>query len=308
MNRPPELQDLFDAIARGGPYASIDEVNRILSARLAGYNTTPQAELGGLSPDELSQLVYGDWRSDGALRLNESLEINALAGVPFFSDARVLMEYLHEQGPVKETPARNLPRAIVAALLPRLSLSDRWPQAVEMERTAPINEGDVPWLSELRHTLLFGGLVKRRKGLGLSARGRQLLNGECAGELYAELFRTLFRQLDLRVLDRNDRHAGMQSTIVYSFYQLSNTARDWSTSQALANSAWLESAKDPPSDWERANIDLRHYSFAHRVLNPLVRFGLLERRELPGEQPWQHQVEYRCSALFDEFLRFEFRP
>lgn len=307
MKRPPELQAILDEIEAAGPHASIADVNRLLAARTRDYNTRPQAELGGLSPDEMSQLLYGDWVSQGALRLNEGLALEELGEAAFLADARTLLEYVAKEGPVKETAAHNLPRAVVAFLLPRLRIPAQRRMAVEMGEHGPINESDVHWLPVLRHTLMFADLLMRRKGLRITPRGRDLLHGDRAGELYAHLFRTHFRTFDLRSLGADDRHPGLQSTIAYSFYKLRTSARDWSSPQSLAEAAWLESAKEPPTEWEAANVDFRHYAFRHRVLDPLVQFGLLEERVLPGEKRWSDVVEYRLAALFDQLLRFEFR-
>ena len=146
----------------------------------------------------------------------------------------------------------------------------------------------------------------RRKGLRVTPRGRELLRPDRAGELYALLFLTVFRKLDLRVFTNDDRHAGLQSTIAYSFYKLRAAAGEWSSSEALAEAAWLESAKDPPTEWEVQNVDFRHYTFRHCVLDPLVQFGLLEERVLPTEERWKELIEFRLTPLFDRFLRFEF--
>jgi hypothetical protein len=303
--RPPELQAVLEAIEREGPYASIEEANRVLGAQMRDYNTRPQAALGGLSPDEMSQLLYGDWASRGALRLDETLSLDELSSAAVFADARVLLEYVRDHGPVKETAARNLPRAAVAALLPRLRTSAPRLLAAAIGDPGPVNEGGVLWLPVLRHTLMFAGLLMRRKGLRLTPRGRETLVMDRAGELYALLFRTFFQELDLRALGRDDRHPGLQTTIAYTFYKLRSAARDWASPQALARIAWLASAQDAPTEWEAAHEDFRHYAFRHRVLDPLVQFGLLEERLLPSEERWKEVVEYRCTPMFDRFVKFK---
>jgi hypothetical protein len=53
--------------------------------------------------------------------------------------------------------------------------------------------------------------------------------------------------------------------------------------------------------------DFRFYAFLHRVLMPLVQFGLMERRAVPTDKDWP-EYEYRLALLFDRFLQFEFRP
>jgi len=303
----PDIEALLDELVGGGPFASLEELNRLLARKAAAYNARPQAELGGLSPDEMTQLIYGDWEATGALRLREDLPAAELAGAAFVADARTVLEYVRDAGVVKETAARNLPRAAVAALLPRLRTPTWSRLAAELDAPGPVNEGDVRWLPIVRHVLLFAGLLVRRKGLRIGTRGRALLSEDRAGELYALLFRTLFRQLDLRALGRDDRHPGLQQTVAYSFYTLRTCARDWSSPEALAAAAWLESAKDPPTEWEAANVDFRHWAFRHRVLDPLVQFALLEERVLPTEEKWIERVEMRTTPLFDRFLRFDLR-
>jgi hypothetical protein len=305
-NRPPELQAIFDEIERAGPFASVEEINRVLAARTRDYNATPQAALGGLSPEEMSQLLYGDWVSQGALRLNDGLTLSELSDAAILADARALLDFFASEGPVKETAAGNLPRAVIKGLLPRLRMTAERPVAGLINEPPRLNEEDFLWLSVLRHTMMFGGLLRRRKGLWISPRGRELLAADRAGELYVLLFLTLFRKLDLRALGRFDNHPALQSTVAYSFYKLRTAAQDWQSSEALAKAAWLESAKDPPSEWESNNLDFSHYTFGRRVLDPLVQFGLLEDRVLPTEVRWKELIEFRLTSLFDRFMRFEF--
>ena len=305
-NQPPELQAVFDLFERSGPYTSMEEANRLMAAQVREYNARPQADLGGLSPDAMSQLLYGDWVSEGALRLNEELTHEELAGAAILADARLLLEYFRDEGPVKETAAQYLPRAVVAALLPRLRVHALAHALEDCPPSAHLNEADVRWLPDLRYVLIFGGLLVRRKGLRITPLGRALLSPEREGELYALLFRTLFRKFDLRSLDNGDDHARLQGSVAYSFYRLRSVARKWTSSRVLARSAWLESARDPLSARHAAeNYDFRYFAFRARVLDPLAQFGLLESRVMPGEK-YERDIEYRCAPLFDRFLRFEF--
>ena len=75
-----ELQALLDEMARDAPFPSIDALNARLAQRMQQYNTTPQPELGGLSPDQAAQLLYGDWATVGAFRVTGEAAPEALAG------------------------------------------------------------------------------------------------------------------------------------------------------------------------------------------------------------------------------------
>jgi hypothetical protein len=306
IEKPPQdVRDILDELA-DGQFASIAELNSYLAVQTSSYNSRPQAELGGLSPDQTAQLLYGDWRGNGALRLNTELSASELAGAIILADARTLIRYVDERAPMKETQKRNLTRAAVKDLLPQLLIWSADRDRYRGTMPAPLNEGDVYFLQELRFVLVQAGLLVRRRGLRATKRGRQLITEERAGELYALLFETFFSCLDLRVLDRGDRHPGLQHTIAFTFFRLQSKAHDWACSQELADSAWLASAKDPPTENDVLYGDLRHYSLMHRVLTPLVHFGLLETRALPTDRDWLSRHEFRVTPLFDRFLGFQF--
>ncbi|MGH7648079.1 MAG: hypothetical protein ACREND_08165 [Gemmatimonadaceae bacterium] len=307
--RPPELATIFDELTRRGPYPSLADANRALERITQQYNSRPQAELGGLSPDQVHRLLTDDWASpDSALVLNASLTLDELASAPLLSDARMLLEYVSAHAPLKETAAHNLPRSAVADIWPRLHvLAERHGYLKPDVVRGPLNEADVYWLAPLRYALMFAGLLTRRKGFRITARGREMLEVERAGALYAQLFRTVFREIDLRLFDFQQQ-SGLQPTVAYTIFRLGVCARSWSTSETLACTAWLESARDPRPQWEAEhNVDLRHFALENQVLAPLAAFGLLEMRTLPGPEaePWRETTEYRVAALYDRFLRFD---
>lgn len=155
--------------------------------------------------------------------------------------------------------------------------------------------------------LLFGKLLARRKGMCITPLARTLLTPERAGKLYAHLFFTFFRTLDLSVLGGRALHEGLQPTLAYSLFMLRSTAKEWTSPQDLAESSWLESAKDPPDALDAAYGDMRFITFQLRVLDPLAQFGLLEFRPLPNTDAPRYEVEYRLTPLYSRFLRFEFR-
>jgi hypothetical protein len=300
-DRSPLLDGILDEIQSLGPFASIDEINRRLADQAHAYNTRPQADLGGLSPLQMGELLEGDWSTTGALRLDASLSFEDVGNAPLLADARTLLQFVVDHGPIKETSAGNLPRRVVQALLPQL----RTAALDQYERPPTVNEGDVLWLLVLRHTLLFARLLVRRRGVTASTSGRSLLEERRAGELYALLFRTFFRSFDLGFLDNSDRHPGLQPTVAYTFYRLQTEARDWSSPQSLAEHAWHPDTKDPPTASDLQYGDSRHWSFTHRVVTPLVHFGLMERRVVEPEARWKEH-EYRISPLFNRFIRFQF--
>lgn len=304
--RPPGIQAILDDLANGIPFDSLEAVQSHLARRMQAYNAAPQPELGGLSPDRVGQLLSGDWNGTGALRIANDVPLALLHDVPFFVDARTVLRFVTEHAPVKLTQIGNLTRSAVATLLPHLRTAEGNFEATGVPNEKLRNEDDVRWLPIVRHVLSFAKLLARRKGLVVSTRGREMLDDSLAGALYALLFRTFFREFDLRYLYLDDRHVALQQTIAYSFYQLGQVAKEWTSAESLAARAWLESARDPMRERELQYGDSRYFAFRHRVLEPLAMFGLLERRILPGQTAWSERAEYRRTALYDRVLRFEF--
>ena len=307
--RPSDPRDLIGEILGDvplGSFASMAEAQRQIESRLRDYNARPQADLGGLSPAQMSALLYGDWSTTGAFRLNEKLSADDIGDPDMLHNARAFLTALRDEGPAKLTAGGNLSREFVGRMLPRL----RWPAGyIEDVKfvNKVIDELDVPRLETLRYLLLFAKLIHKRKGFfNISPTGRALLDDARRGELLALLFRTFFRSLDLRDVDGWDGDEGLQQTITYTFWRLRKEAKDWTSPAHLVETAWLNDAKDsilPPFAGDGTRF--RAARLERRVLEPLVSLGVLESRDLPSANRWERPIEVRTTPLFDRLMRFE---
>jgi hypothetical protein len=288
-------------LLRRNPNASLDEINAALEARNREYNRRPQPELGGLSPEQMQRLISDDWSGDGVVRLNTSLPLEMLGDSPTLYNARLLLRMLVERSSVRATVAGNLPRSVVAEFRDRLRLPPDLPAEY---LTGARNEEDVFPLHVVRVLLDLAGLIKRRKGaFSATRRGSDLLADERAGELFARLFETHFRTLNLGYLDRMLVDApGFQHTIAYALYRFGRIDPGWASPATIAEAVVLDSVRMelPGSeyrDWAAAITEAR-------LLRTLTRFGLAELRELPREGSLVGDREYRRTPLFEHFLSF----
>ena len=313
MTKPPRsndphaaLQAALDDLLGERSFANAAEAQSILAAEVHAYNTRPQAELGGLSPTDMSELLYGDWVSSGALTVNAALSPNEIGDPDFIHNAVAVLTTLRDEGPAKATDAGNLSRDFVGRVLPRMRFRDGYLDDVRRMNKV-INESDVPPLDIMRHVLLFAGLVKRHKGFRISPAGLAMLDDTRRGELFALLFRTLFRELDLRALGGMDDYVELQETIAFTFWKLRSAAASWTTPAKLADVAWLESAQDAPlNNSAFPDEERREWAFTSRVVEPLIGFGLLEARDLPAKNRWERPIEVRKTPLYDRALQFSF--
>jgi hypothetical protein len=310
MRKPPSdpraiIDKLRDELSRRS-FANDVELQRFLTARMQSYNTSPQPELGGLSPTQMSELLAGDWRTTGPFRVNDALSGDEIGDPDLLHNAVAFLTALRDEGPAKATVSGNLSREFVGRMLPRLRFRAGYLEDVRRMNKV-IDEADVGPLEILRHLLELARLVNRRKGFfHLSSTNRAFVQDERRGALLALLFREFFQRLNLAFVDGWGGDEGLQSTIAFTFWKLRTEAVTWALPAHLADVAWLESAKDPVTVSHTSEADFRASRLRRRVLEPLASFGLLESRDLPAAQRWEHPIEVRKTPLYDRLLQFAF--
>lgn len=304
MRRPPGVQAIFDEMATR-TFRDLKDAQAFLDRRTRAYNAAPQPELGGLSPEQMRPLLDGDWQTGEGLRLATDLTPDEVAGSDFLYNARVVLGVLRDDGPAAATATGNFSRGSVAKMVHRMRLSGD-PSHHLLDRLMVVNEKDLWPLHIVRLVLSLSGLIVRRKGFRISNRGRLLLGDNHAGELYALLFRTYYRKLNLGYTDSLVERPELQSSIAYSFWILSRTTDVWTDAEDLSRRVWLHRLSDPaPPSLLEMPYEARWRTSAWLV-HPLIAFGLLEERDVPGNSPLATKGEFRKTPLFDRFLRFRF--
>ena len=300
-------QVIADAAAAAGDPPSLEELNARIAERMDEYNLRPQPALGGLAPVQVWRLLHSDWTSpESALRVDETLSLDDLAGVTLVANARTFLRALLDAGGTRATQTGNLNRRFLAQFVE----SFVWPD-VELEMILEygkrMNETDLWSVHVIRVLLELAGLVARRKGTWrVTARGRRLLSDERAGELYARLLRTHFLELNLAYLGGGPEVHGLQPTIAYALYRFGIVASDWQGRDALVREILLPAVREevPP----REEVDVLPYVLEGRVLQPLEELGLATSRSIhPLRRDFTERV-YRKTRLFDRVLRFEVAP
>lgn len=301
-----EAEETIARMLEQNPAVDDAELNAALATAGDVYNRRPQPELGGLSPLAVQRLIEADWHSPtSAIRIVDTLSLDELAPSDLLHDARVVLDLLAEHDTVRATPKGNLPRAFVAAFRERMrageTMDERW-----YATNPPRNEEDLQALHLVRNLLELAGLVKRRGGkFSRTRRGDRLTAPEHAGELFALLLRTHFREMNLAWLDGLPDVPGFQYTIGYTFHQFARVDREWRKAGALVDALLLPAIRDelPPRPYGGDDAALM---LETRFLRPLVRLGLAESRENPRTaDEMLARASYRRTPLFDRALAFE---
>ncbi len=294
-----------EEMLREDPHLAVEQINEGLQRAAMQYNRRPQRELGGLSPERVRLLLQDPWDGAGVLTLYEGIPHRDLAGVRIVRNAKAMLGYLEETGEIPATATRgHFTRQALAEIAPRLTWPDDYLWEGLLSRRG--NEEDYSPIHVLRLLLGLAGLMKMRKRrFSLTARGRKLLQEDRAGELFALLFHTQFREMNLAYLwSYGPPLSSLQHTLAFTLFRLGRVASDWKTPQRLLPETLLppviEELSDLPS-WINTGAIL-----AGRVLQPLAEFGLLHVKTTQSRERHRTVRHFRKSALYDRFLRFSF--
>ncbi len=260
-----------------------------------GYNATPQAELQGLSPNQLAALLDGDWRTKGAVRLNQALPGELANQAWAFRAALDFLRLVRDHGPAPTTATGNLSRKFVAEALNAIEFP---PGHLDYVRTycKVINEPDVGLLHELRITLVNAGFLRRQRGFRITRPGREALEAATTrpGPLFTRLF---LAQMGVPGAFLEPDGPTFRSPVGPALFLLRFLAADW------VDSLWLTDRLLVPHLFPDLTPMQLGFSAYQWVVAPCLAFGLAEQRE---DLTRGGLSSVRITPLFGQFIEFVF--
>jgi hypothetical protein len=292
------------------PQAQLDELNRKLASITQAYNTTPDPEMGGLSPEQVARLIYVGWgEKESPIQFNAALPLDEFEKAPFFRQSRTLLKALLDSGGVKATSSKNLPRNFVSDLFPRICDATLVESIHHYKKV--LNEQDVWPLHKARVVAEVAGLIRLRKGIfTVPTSHTTLLSDARACGLFRCLFVAFFSRFNLDYFHRDVIEAqGLQTCAGYTLLRLGQVAEEWRTVEELPDLTLL------PAVRYEINAAIQGFSYwtvsivlTNRLLHPLIEWGLLEGREEQTSEYFSEVKAVRITPLFKAFLRFNFDP
>lgn len=275
--------------------ASAEQLNWRLAELAQFLEAEPWPESGEMSSRQLQALLRANWESHrGAIRFCETLPGQEVERCWILQNVRPFLFACQVEGGVPATAAGNLNRQFVEQMIQTLPASEQWRHQHRRYRKV-WNEADFPYLHMLRLLSVSAGLLKLvKRSFCVTAKGRRLLAPERGSQLYGCLFLAHFQKLDWASLDRFPENDALKATIAYSLYTLSRQGCGWQPSQQLASQVLLPAARRGSSVREVES----------RLLEPLVQFGLLDKRPIDYSRSPCSSYEVRKTPLFDRFIRF----
>ncbi len=292
------------------PQAVLDELNRRLAITMNARNAAPDPEMGGLSPDQVTRLIYTEWGEPGAaVQFNTDIPLADLEKAEFFREARAFLKALHAAGDVRATTSKNLPRRFVTEALPMMFGKEALDDIYKYNKV--VNEQDVPHLHYARVVSKLAGLVRVRKSsFGVPKVKGPLLRDERAGELFRCLFIAFFRTFNLAYTHRVVFEVnGLQTCAAYTLYRLGVVARGWKQVTDLPAEVLLPAVREQIE----AEIQGHEYWTAEKLLTSrlirwFIEWGMLEGRYEQEDKFFKPLKAVRVTSLYNALLRFRLEP
>lgn len=282
----------------------MEDLQRFLDARAEAWNTTPQEELGELSPEQVSSLIYSRWEENsGPIHIVKGLPLAKYEESPFFRNTRHFLQDLAAEGAVKLTATGNLPRSFVATQAERFRDSEYHELLQSVAKVT--NERDVFYLHISRIVSELAGVLVKRKGtLSVKKNALPLLAESAADALAARLFLAFFRKFNLEYLTPTQfEFQGLQARLAYSFYRLQKSGCDSIPVEQLPKLLLLDPdqglvenfSQKLPTYWTPGKIVLHH------LIEPMVCWGLVEKIQ-SKPTAWSETAAIRGTPLFQNII------
>lgn len=250
-------------------------------------------------------LCEANWQDpNGPLRLNRGLSSADLQKADFFQNTRQFLLALQEEGQTAATATGNLNRPFVRRMLERVALPALQRETI-LRVHKVLNEQDL-WVLHLSRVVSEAArLVARRSQLfTLTRQGAALLAEDRAGELYHTLFVAYYREFNLHYDFHLRDVPGIQQSMAAILWRLEDVLEDWRPVQGLAPKVLLPRVLQQLREAMVSQYDKEEWIFTGYVLEPLRKFGLIERRSTSDWPAISEKDSVRVTPLWKKFISF----
>jgi len=282
---------------------SMEELNSLLAEYQQKINSKPLADFDGLSPEQMTALLYAPLAPGALLRLSKGID-DYVDQVPIFKLSELLLTEIKNAGTLKLTTKGNLP-VHVCKLLYNQELI-KWEY---MEFNKKIQEEEIPYLWPLKQCLLDEGIVKKRNNtLSLTKYGEKLMEGPKAARFIKLLtyFTGRFHWGNFYGLEDGGKCGNLgwaYSLVLLAKYgSKSNTAGFYSLKwiRAFEKELWDAQQKDNTTK----ACDSHHRAYQVRFFDCFANwFGVVSIEYTRDYRlPLSHRMKITKSALFDHLF------
>ncbi len=289
------------------PFETLEDIQGFADSMMEKQNNTPDPEMGGLSPKQVSELIYTDWGTpECPLKLNQDLSYEDVKNTALYHNAVALLNGLLE---LKDTPTAtakgNLNRNTVKAILNDFMIEEELLK-MTLAVNKVLNEQDVSDIWLARKICQCAGLIRRQKNrFVVTRKAQKLIDPENAGKLYHAVFLAYFRKFSQDSFGRTSKIDGIQETMAFSIYQLNRLAKEESKYDEVYKKLVLPCFIEQFEQYEQMHKYFSAINFIRQhVIKPLMYAGLVECKYKEDEKKYLRKIDtIKASDLFQKYVK-----
>jgi len=311
LAKPGFAQAIADEIAEAAaeqPFLSLEDLNALAKQQMNQRNQRALDEFCGLSPDQMTHLLYTPFDSPETVRFGA--DVASVRDTEIMRVFIPLIEAIGESG-LKTTAKGNLPLKFCKAMAEQLrQADDEEGGAARLMRIGGISsEVDLEVLHCTRLVAQFAGLIRKYRGkFVLTRKCQKMLVLEAYGEIYLELFKAYTTKFNWGYRDGYPEAGIVQHSFLYTLYLLASFGNIQHPQQFYEDKflTAFPMALDMFSEsiYSTAEDEARRCYFLRSLDRLAVYFGLAELN-LKSRRLYREKYLVRKSALLDCFVRFK---
>ena len=304
--RSGPAQAIADEIAEAAaeqPFSSREELNAFTAQVMDQQNQWALAEFCGLSPEQMSRLLYAPFTSPETVRF--STEIEPAPDVRIMWLFNELVEAIGLSG-LKATAKGNLPLKFCKALAQKIREEDEGARRLRIGGIR--SEEDLDELHCTRLVAELAGLIRKYRGkFVLTRKCRDMLARQDNGGIYFELFKAYTTKFNWGYRDGHPEADIVQHSFLYTLFLLASFGKIPRSQQFYEDKflAAFPMALEmfPETTYSTVEDDARRCYFLRALERFAVFFGLAELT-LESQELYRYRYLIRKSAQLDRFVTF----
>ena len=311
LAKPGIAQSLVDEIAQAAaeqPFSSLEELNAFAKQRMNQRNQRALDEFCGLSPEQMTDLIYKPFDSPETVCFSAGVE--SIQGTEIMRVFIPLTEAIGENG-LKTTAKGNLPLKFCKAMAEQLrQADDKEGGSIRLLRIGGISsEVDLEVLHCTRLVAQLAGLIRKYRGkFVLTRKCQKMLVLGAYGNIYLELFKAYTTKFNWGYRDGYPEAGIVQHSFLYTLFLLVSFGNIQQPQQFYEDKflAAFPMALDmfPGSLYSTAEDEARRCYFLRSIDRFAVFFGLAELG-LKSRKLYREKYLVRKSSLLDRFVSFK---
>lgn len=298
---PESIDDVFAEsraeireLLQGRDFGSLDEANEVLGVHFSRKNRIANVAFSGLSPEQMTAILYEPFDSPDDLRFSKSFEKEY--ETPILTLFSLLVEAIGEEG-LKPTAKGNLPQRFC-----RDAALSYWGEELHWEKTRfrRINkEDDFVELKITRIIAEMAGLVRKYRGkFILSRECRRILKQQGMMDVYLLLFNAYIEKYNWAYGDGYEDLPFIQQSFAYTLYLLQRFTTQWQH-QSILEEKYVRAfpmllAEIPGSDYSTPEQQLSSCYTLRAICRFAAFFGLVKLEKVDKDS---YLSPYRIKKL-----------